>query len=164
VRYVVAGRGEISDAARERFEDQVDLDLVPATDLLVYRNAVVLPPASVVTSDPALERIVTSGRQEAIQELRSVPASPLTRVDGGWEGPTSGGDLAIVSTEYDGAWEVVGSDAVPERAFGWSTSFRVAGSSVTIVDGGQLPRTIEIALLAALWLVALWITRRPVRR
>jgi hypothetical protein len=30
--------------------------------------------------------------------------------------------------------------------------------------GSQLPRSIEIWLLAGLWLAALWITRKPVAR
>lgn len=164
VRYVVAARGELPDETRALLETQADLDLVPATDLLVYRNAVVLLPASVLAADPAVERVVMSDRPVAWQELRSVPGAPLTRIDGDWEGATGGGDLAVISTEYDGAWRLEGSDTVPDRAFGWSTSFPVTGSFVRIAYGGQLPRTIQTVLLALLWLLALWITRKPVRR
>jgi hypothetical protein len=35
---------------------------------------------------------------------------------------------------------------------------------VQITYAGQRTRDIEIAVLAALWLAALWITRKPVRR
>ena len=93
-----------------------------------------------------------------------MPASPLAQVQGGWEGPTGGGDLAIVSTEYDGAWQVEGSTATPTEAFGWSTSFPVSGATAAIRYGSQLPRTIAAWLLAAVWAAALWITRKPVAR
>jgi hypothetical protein len=35
---------------------------------------------------------------------------------------------------------------------------------VQITYAGQGTRDLEVALLAALWLAALWITRKPVRR
>ena len=40
----------------------------------------------------------------------------------------------------------------------------VEGPSVSIRYGAQLSRTIAMWVLAAVWLVALWITRKPVAR
>jgi hypothetical protein len=86
-------------------------------------------------------------------------------VEGGWSGATGGGNLALVSTEFDGAWELEGSDAAPQRAFGWATDVDVAGSTTArVLYGAQLPRTIESWLLLVLWAAALWFTRKPVRR
>ena len=89
---------------------------------------------------------------------------PLRATEGGWDGDAAGGPV-VISTEFDGAWTLEGSDTPPERSFGWSTSFREVGPGpVEIRYGAQLPRTIAIALLAAVWAVALWITRKPVAR
>ena len=81
----------------------------------------------------------------------------------GWEGPAGDGDLVVVATAFDGAWELSGG-APPQQAFGWATSFANAPADVTIRYGDQLSRTIAIWLLALVWAAALWITRKPVRR
>jgi hypothetical protein len=59
---------------------------------------------------------------------------------------------------------VQGRASEPDRAFGWATSFPVEGPSISIRYGAQLPRTIAIWVLAAVWAAALWITRKPVAR
>jgi len=43
-------------------------------------------------------------------------------------------------------------------------AFPVTDETVRISYGAQLPRTVQMVVLAILWAVALWITRRPVRR
>jgi hypothetical protein len=43
------------------------------------------------------------------------------------------------------------------------TSFAGAPADITIRFADQLPRTLSILLLAAVWVVALWVTRKPVR-
>lgn len=166
VKYVVAREGELPPVVEEILAGQADLDLVPATDLVLYRNAEAMPPAAVIGATDELERLVATGDPALLQTWHDVPFSTLRpRRDGaGWEGPTKGGDLAIVSTEFDGAWRVEASDVAPERAFGWATSLPVSGDRVTIDYGGQLPRTIASVVLGVLWIVALWITRKPVRR
>lgn len=166
VRYVVARQGELPDAVEEILDAQADLDLVPATDLVVYRNAEALPPAAVVVADDQVARVATSGDPVALQTWHDVPSVPLRPLgsSAGWEGETVGGNLALVSTEFDGAWRLDGSEAPPERAFGWSTSFPVVTDPVTITYGAQLPRTVELVVLAVLWAAALWVTRKPVRR
>ena len=164
VRFVVASTGELPDAARAALDRQVDLDHVPAADLVIFRNAVDLAPASVLQADAETERIVASSDPSEIQRFRPVPNSPLLEVEGGWEGPRGDGNLAVISTELDGAWGLEGSDEPPDAAFGWATSFPVADASVRVVYGEQLPRTIQSWVLAVLWIAALWVTRKPVRR
>lgn len=165
VRYVVARSDGLPEAARASLDAQVDLDHVPAAELTIFRNAVSLPPATVLQADAATEAIVASDDPEVIQRYRPVPGSPLEAVEGGWSGPTEGGNLAVISTEFDGAWELEGSSEAPESAFGWATDFPIEGqTTVRISYGAQLPRTIESWLLALVWAAALWITRKPVRR
>jgi hypothetical protein len=108
--------------------------------------------------------LVLAGQPAATQRLTSVPAVPLSQVEGGWSGATGGGNLAVVSMEFDDAWTVQGPVAEPARAFGWATSFPVDGPSISIRYGAQLPRTIAVWVLAAVWIAALWITRKPVAR
>ena len=163
VRFVVAAQDELPAGALARLETQLDLDRVPASDLVIFRNAAALPPAAAFES-PDLADLVASGRLVDVARVGDAAVKPLKPVDGGWEGDASGGPV-VISTEFDEAWQLEGRDAPPERSFGWSTSFRRAGPGpVTIRYGGQLPRTIAIALLAAVWAAALWITRKPVAR
>jgi hypothetical protein len=70
----------------------------------------------------------------------------------------------LLSTEFDGAWEMTGTETPPDRSYGWATSFPTKAPAVTIRYGAQLPRTVASWLLAVVWAVALWVTRKPVRR
>jgi GT2 family glycosyltransferase len=164
IRYVVADEAEFPSAAHALFNEQADLDTVPATGLLIYRNAVGLPPAGVVDASAADRRIIEEADPGVIQQLLPMPVTPLDQVDGGWAGPTGGGNIAVISTEYDGSWELEGSSADPGRAFGWSTLFPVSTSSIRIENGAQLSSTVAVWILAGLWAIALWVTRKPVRR
>jgi hypothetical protein len=163
VRFVVAEPGRLPAAARDRLDVQVDLDLVPVTGLRIYRNAAALPPGIVVQpSDEQLE-LIRSGADEDLVRLRLVPDRPLAQVLGGWAGRASGDGLAIVSTEFDDDWTTAGG-VPPERTFGWATSFPVEPGPVRMTFGAQTAATIEAWVLAALWLGALWVTRKPVAR
>jgi GT2 family glycosyltransferase len=165
IRYVVGDGASVPPQAQAALRSQVDLDLVQATGLFILRNAIGLPPASVATVPSEERPIVTSGDPAAIQQLQPLPSTPLAQVQGGWAGGSAGHDTALVSTEYDGAWRLEGSPASPTHAFGWATSFGVdARADVRIDYGAQLPRTIELWTLLAFWLVALWVTRKPVGR
>ena len=168
VRFIVADTDEMPQAARAALDAQADLGAVPAAGLEIWSNADVLPPAGVLQADAGTQRVVASADPALIQQLTPVPATALAPVQGGWSGPTGGGSEAVVATEFDGAWTLAGSDAEPQEAFGWSTSFplpRTApGSVITIRYGAQLPRTIAAWLLAVVWAAALWITRKPVAR
>jgi len=163
VRFVIVAEDELPDAARAALQAQVDLELVPSAGLLIWRNVAALPPASVLRADRETAAIVAASNPEVIQRFEPVPTTPLAASEGGWSGPADGGGLVVVATAFDGAWELTGGSQ-PQAAFGWGTSFANAPPDVTIRYGDQLPRTIAIWLLALVWVAALWITRKPVRR
>jgi hypothetical protein len=164
IRYVVADETRLPEADRHALDAQNDLDLVPASGLVIWRSASVLPLASVASPSPAQDRLLSSGSLGDTQRIGSMPAVRLEPVEGGWDGATGGGTRILLSTEFDGAWQVRGDDRQPERAFGWATSFRTSAPTVSVRYGAQLPRSIATGLLAVVWAAALWITRKPVRR
>jgi len=137
---------------------------VPAGGLTIWRNVAALPPAGVVAADDEASAIVASDNPDVIQRWEPVPSAALSADDAGWTGSAEGGNLAIVATEFDDAWELSSSTSRPQPAFGWGTSFADVGSDVAIRYGDQLSRTIEMWLLAIVWIAASWITRKPVRR
>jgi len=161
IRFIVAGQGTVPAAATARLRAQVDLDPVPALGLVIYRNAAALPPAGALSLPPATAKILSSSDPAVIQQLGQVPSVPFSSVTGGWNGLAPKGSFAYVATQYSGSWRVNGAGASP--AFGWATT-APAGGPVAIRYAAQLPRTIEIWLLAVLWLAALWVTRKPVVR
>jgi GT2 family glycosyltransferase len=163
VRFLVAEEGDLPPGAVALFDAQVDLDVVAASGLQIYRNASELPPAGVIAADEALTRTILSGDPGAIARMGDLRATPLHPVPGGWDGPARDGVVAL-SSEFDDAWRIAGSDAGPRTAFGWATAFEGTTGPVAVRYGAQLPRTLQMIVLVALWLAALWITRRPVTR
>lgn len=163
IRFVVAEQGVLSDATREAIDRQVDVDLAPATGFVIYRNAVAIAPAAILETGSADRDVLGARDPSTIAMWRSVPASALERVAGGWDGPGEAGTV-FLSTEYDAEWELQGTARDPVVAFGWATSFPVEGEPVRIRHGGSLPAKIQVALLTLLWLAALWATRKPVAR
>jgi hypothetical protein len=164
VRYVVAREGALPPAALARLQMQADLDLVPATGLLIWTNAATIAPASVLEADEAERAAILDGGMPAIQTFLPPRSVVLERTPDGWAGARGIGSLAVVSTEHDDGWRLEGSDQAPARAFGWATSFDVSSSPVSIHYEAGLPRVVTVWLLGALWVAALWITRKPVRR
>ena len=163
VRFVIVDADDVPPAAHDALQAQVDLELVPSAGLLIWRNIAALPPAGVLHADRATAAIVASSDPSVIQRLEPVTATPLSATEDGWSGTSDGGDLVVIATAFDGAWELAGG-AQPQQAFGWSTSFGGAPADISIRYGDQLPRTIAMWLLAVVWAAALWITRKPVRR
>ncbi|HEX6130753.1 MAG TPA: hypothetical protein VF044_03430, partial [Actinomycetota bacterium] len=164
VRYVVAAQGDLPEAALERFDAQVDLDVVPAASLRILRNAAEIAPASAYADDPFGD-LLGSGSAADLQALRPARGVPLQPVEGGWAGRADDARLVVVSTEFDDAWRVDGGPDAAERAFGWATALRgELPADVRVRYGAQLPSTVASIVLAALWAAALWITRRPVPR
>jgi hypothetical protein len=163
IRYLVAERSAIPQAVRGALDAQIDIDLVPATGLTIYRNAAAIPPAAILETEPADEEIIASDDPSAIARWRPVPAIPLRPVRGGWDGPAADGTV-FVATEHDDQWTLAGSDEAPHVAFSWAISFPATGRAVEVRHGGELPARIQVLLLAVLWLAALWITRKPVAR
>jgi GT2 family glycosyltransferase len=163
IRFVVAEQGGLSDAAREALDAQVDVNLVPASGFVIYRNSVGVPPAAILETGAAERDILGAGDPSTIAMWRTVPAVPLDRVAGGWDGPAIEGTV-FLSTEHDARWELRGGTRRPEMAFGWATSFPAEGAPVRIRHAGATAGRIQVVVLTVLWLGALWATRKPVAR
>ena len=163
IRFVVAEKGVIPSAAEGALDAQLDVDLLPATGFTIYRNASAIPPAAILETGSADEEIMGAGDPATIATWRAVPAVPLERVSGGWDGPRLEGTV-FLSTEFDARWALRGGSVQPEVAFGWATRFEATGDPVQIRHEGQLPARMQVVLLTVLWLAALWATRKPVAR
>ena len=163
IRFVVAERGVLPEAAREALDAQLDVNLLPATGFTIYRNASAIPPAAILETGPGDREIMGVGDPSTISMWRPVPAVPLERVPGGWNGPALSGTV-FLSLEYDAQWALEGDSAEPEVAFGWATSFQATGEPLQVRHEGGLPARIQVVLLTLLWLAALWVTRKPVAR
>ena len=162
IRYIVAAPGSLSAELISRLQDQVDMDPAIANGLVIYRNAVALPPAGALTLDAAGQKILASNDPASIVRLGAVRARPLAAVRGGWNGSASGADVIFIATEFSDGWNA--GSAAPVRAFGWATAFPAPAGAVEIRHSDSFVRLIELWALGALWLIALWITRKPVVR
>ena len=111
VRFIVAADGQLPAAAASHLAEQLDLDLVPAAGLTIFRNAAQLPPAAVLDADPAQARKILAGTEAATSAVGPLDATAMATVEGGWDGPGRDG-LVALSTEFDGAW---GSRAPPRN-------------------------------------------------
>jgi hypothetical protein len=163
IRFVVAEQRVLPTAAREALDAQLDMNLLPATGFTIYRNASAIPPAAVLETGRADRAIMGVGDLSTIAMWRPVPAVPLERASGGWDGPAMPGTV-FLSTENAAQWALRGVSARPEEAFGWATSFQATGAPVQVRHDGGLPARIQVAILVLLWLAALWATRKPVAR
>jgi hypothetical protein len=164
VRFVVAETGDLPAAAEAALATQLDLDPVPAEGLIIFRNAHALPPAA-VTADPATVAAARTSSPGRIEQLRGTGAQPATKVEGGWDVTITGGGELLVATEYTPGWRATAAGAVlgVDRSFGWATRVDVpagAGPLVQLRFADQWLRTAEMWVLVALWVVALWITRK----
>lgn len=163
VRFVIADGDDLPDAARALLDEQVDLDLVPAAGLVVYRNARALPPAAVLEDTSESIAAMRASDPAGIVGTQLRRASPLRQVEGGWQGGKGSGPV-YVSTEFQGSWTVEGSTDTPLTAFGWATGFDAQQAPISIRYGAQMPATIQAWVLAGVWAAALWVTRKPVAR
>lgn len=167
VRFVVAQDGDLPAAIEDLLDAQVDLDREGASGLLIYRNAVRVPPAAVFPADASIDAIIGSADLGAIERLPSMRPVALAPVEGGWAGEAPAPGPVVVSTEFGPDWELEGPDGVvvrPREAFGWSTAFDAPAGSLRVRFTDQWVRTVETLVLGLLWLVALWVTRKPVSR
>jgi hypothetical protein len=167
VRFVVAERGDLRANVTSILDAQVDLDREGTTGLVIYRNAAALPPAGVIPANDAVAGIVGAADLGTIAQLPRSHASPLSAVAGGWAGTSPSTGIAVVSTAFSADWRLEapsGTTVRPREAFGWATSFDAPAGTLHIRFVGQWVRTLEIVALGLLWLVALWITRKPVTR
>jgi hypothetical protein len=168
VRYVVAATGALPAAALARLKDQVDMDPTTANGLVIYRDSASLPPAGALSLDPAAEKILATGDLSQIAQLPVVAADPLAAVRGGWDGSASAGQTVYIATEFSANWRE-GTQTAATKAFGWATAFPNVTGPVHVRDVDRSAfqgflHTLQLWVLGALWLVALWVTRKPVIR
>ena len=164
VRFVIAADDDVPPTSAALLDAQVDLDLVPAAGLVVYRNARAIPPAAVLDGRSSLDRGDALDRAVATSCARRCAGDPRSRrCREAGKGARAPGPV-FLSTEFQGAWQLEGSDDAPFTAFGWATGFDAQQAPVAVRYGAQLPATIQAWLLAVVWAVALWVTRKPVAR
>ncbi|MEX0755800.1 MAG: glycosyltransferase family 2 protein [Actinomycetota bacterium] len=169
IRFVVAAEGDLPAETLVRLESQLDLDKVTEGELTVYRNARTFPEASVV---PADDRFLEAARSADPRDVAALPgprgSEQLHAAPGGWQGPAPQQQpaYAFVGEQFATGWRLSdGPDEVEaERAFAWAFGFEVpeGADRVSIRYTDQWVRTLQILLLAVLWLAALWVTRKPV--
>lgn len=159
VRFIVAADGDLPVGAMERLTQQLDLDRVPAGGLTIFRNAAALPTAFVSPNAPVPERA-------DLEALASSPDVITQALDGG--GETYTGDApapghVVVAQQFDGGWRIenAGRDRTTFAGYGWAIAAAVRSGDVRVHYTRQWLRTAELFALALLWIVALWLTRRP---
>jgi hypothetical protein len=170
ISYVMAAPADLPTAAFRRLTTQLDLDLLPTPGLTILRNEKAVLPASVIQSAEWL-RAANSGDPSGRTELPVLSnADPLSGDGEQYSGAAPATRaLVLLSQQFDGAWRLTpssGGTAIrPSKSFGWAVGFESpsAPSSFIVRFGGQETKRAEVALLALLWLAALWMTRRPVR-
>ncbi|MFL5798787.1 MAG: glycosyltransferase family 2 protein [Actinomycetota bacterium] len=164
VAYVVAEPGDLPEEVGLRLDAQVDLDLIPAGGLVIYRNERALPEAA-ETGQPEFVDAAAGAGLLPVASLPAFDGSALRAAPGGYGG-SSGGGSVLLASQFDSGWRLraAGRTVPPTRAFGWGTAFRAPAGAVSVTYGRQWVRDLEVAVLAVLWLAALWITRKPARR
>jgi hypothetical protein len=165
VRFVVAAQGDLPPGVARHLSAQVDLDLISTQSLIVYSDAIALPPAGLV-ADPSVAKIAASSSPGTTAQLPEVAATPLSPVGGGWTGNGTAAGSVLLGYGFSPNWRLQSADGTVSatRAFGWATTFAAPSGAFRIRYAGQWIRTAEMVLLGALWLVALWITRKPAAR
>jgi hypothetical protein len=162
VRYVVADGGDLPAAAAVRLGMQVDLDRMPAGGLTIYRNAASLPTAF-VASDPAWTPAPADADLAAIASRPIVDVRRLPSPETGQPTRVEAAGEVVASDQFGDGWrlETAGTQVEPRRAFGWAMAAEVEPGSLAFAFTRQWPATAQVVLLGLLWLVALWITRKP---
>jgi GT2 family glycosyltransferase len=163
VGFVVARTGDLPEDVARIFDAQVDLDLVPTDALVIYRNERMLPRAAATDQ----QEYADAAAGTDLLPVASLPPFDGTALDpapGGWQGTSPGGQL-LLATQFDPAWRLQGDAAArPSDSFGWGTRFDSPEGDVRVTYSKQQARDIQVAVVALLWLAALWITRKPARR
>jgi GT2 family glycosyltransferase len=163
VRFVVADPGDIPSSALRRLGRQLDLNLVPAGGLIILENAKWVPLASLISDEEWLDRAFSSNPR-SLSQLPVPHAEPLGT--GRLATPRTTDSLVLLSEQYDSRWRLTlgpGSHPLkPRKAFGWAVGFvgRPRPPGFAIGFEGQRVRSLEIALLAILWLGVFWLTRK----
>jgi hypothetical protein len=167
IRVVVADPEDLPPSVLKRLKGQLDLDVVPAGDLLVFRashparleSVIVNPAWLMVAREPSFAGMASLPAPVSRPLSEPVPKSPSVSLS-----PEA---LTLLSQQFDERWraEVGGRTEEPFEAFGWAVGFAVdPNEAVDVQYGGQRARDGEVLAMAVLWLVALWVTRKPATR
>jgi len=158
VRYLIAAEGDLPPAAAARIEAQIDLDLVLAGGLTIYRNAAALPTAFVSSNAP----VPDASDPTALQDAPDVDTVTLEGAGDRWAGTAISPGNAVLTQQFDDGWRVrnPGSPTVFE-GYGWAIAAPVVAGEVVIEHRRSLLDDAQLAILALLWVGALWITRKP---
>jgi hypothetical protein len=165
IRYVVAGDGDLPAGIRDRLDGQVDLDLIQsAGGLVIFRNARSFPPQAVIGEPEWFQTAVRGDEVLLHAALAPHPrAVPLSGGGSRFEGSAEPGQAAYLA-DQGRDWRnrsEQGDLAVPRTAFGWAMAFPVERSGPVVLEfAGQWLRRLELVVLALLWGIALWVTRR----
>jgi hypothetical protein len=164
VAFVVAESGDLPEDVGLRLDAQVDLDLVPTDGLVIYRNERALPRAA-ATDQPAFADAASGTDLLPVASLPPFEGSALEPAPGGFHGSSPGG-VALVASQFADGWRLRagGREVRPAESFGWGTRFEAPAGTVDVTYAKQWVRDVEVAVLAVLWLAALWVTRKPARR
>ncbi len=162
VRYLVAQEGDVPAETLARLDAQADLDRVPAGGLRIYKNAAALPTAFLAT-DPEWESAadVSTPAEIAARPIVRVERIPPPETD--VPTPVELPGEMVAADQFDPGWRIVNAgERLPARpAFGWAISGPVEPGDASFLFVDQWMRTVEMSVLAVLWLAAMWITRRP---
>lgn len=166
IAYIVAGTEDLSDAARERLDTQLDLFSREAEGLVIYRNTRAIPIAAVLPNARA-DGAVRSAELLAPAGLIRLGMHPLRRAGPtAWTGRADleAPALTYVSWTFDPTWRLMvdGQLREPFPAFGWALGFEAPEGDVELraARPGGWERPVEVAAVGVLWAVALWVALR----
>ena len=132
---------------------------------MIFRNVRAVPVAA--RTDPSWSLPASSGSPLEVALLRADAARPLTGGGERFEATLPGRSFVLLSQQFDSRWRLTVGDRAavpPERAFGWAVGFDTPAGPASVRYTAQWLRTLETLVLALLWGLALWITRRPAQR
>jgi hypothetical protein len=159
VRFVIAQEGDLPPGVAERLSEQLDLDRIPAGGLTIFRNAAALPTAFVSSN----ARVPDRSDPAAVEASPAVIAHELDGGGASFTGTADAPGHVVVTQQFDGGWrvEIGGEVLAPFPGYGWAIAAPVQAGTVAVRFTDQWVRTVELFLLALLWGVALWVTRKP---
>jgi len=159
VRFVIAEEGDLPPGVAERLSEQLDLDRVPAGGLTIFRNAAALPTAFVSPNAPVPDR----SDPAAVEASPAVIARELGGAGASFTGTADAPGHVVVTQQLDAGWRVenAGEVLAPFPGYGWAIAAPVQAGTVAVRFMDQWVRTVELFLLALLWGIALWVTRKP---
>jgi hypothetical protein len=156
---VIAEEGDLPPGVAERLSEQLDLDRVPAGGLTIFRNAAALPTAFVSPDAPVPDR----SDPAAVEASPAVIARELGGAGASFTGTADAPGHVVVTQQLDAGWRVENGGKVlaPFPGYGWAIAAPVQAGTVAVRFMDQWVRTVELFVLALLWAIALWVTRKP---